>query len=96
MNFQNELKNIFDKYSIINKKIEWVKPIKDKTIKYDLIVKDLEGRTIKEIAWGLSLPECLTLSKTMGKSKLIRESEGLYSLQYVKIERGLYDDKTRV
>lgn len=60
-------------------------------IKYDLMIKDLEGKTIKELAWGLSLKECLTLGKQFAKSKLIRESEGLYSLQYVKIERGLYE-----
>lgn len=60
-------------------------------VKYDLMIKDLEGKTVKELAWGLSLKECLTLGKLHAKSKLIKESEGLYSLQYVKIERGLYE-----
>jgi len=59
-------------------------------VKYDLVIRDCEGKVIKTIAWGIGLKECLALSKHMEKSKLIKTSNGEYSLHYLKIEKGLY------
>lgn len=55
---------------------------------YNLVVKDMLGHSIKILGFSLTYKECLTLGKHCEKSKLIKESEGQYTLHYTKIERG--------
>jgi len=93
MDFVNELKK---KIVEINQRIDnkkkiddqevtrYYSPIRIGCIKYNIVIKDLEGKVIKKLAWGLALEECLMFAKLYNKSKLIKELSGLFSLQYVK------------
>ena len=87
MNFKDELKRRFEliEHNLARHNIPLVR--------YDLVVRDMVGKVIKEIAWGLSLKECTTLAKHFEKSELIKDSEGQYSLHYLKVEKGLYRAK---
>lgn len=92
MDFQKELKR---RLELVDKGLATSKTVRDvipdpPLYRYDLVIRDCENKVIKTLAWGLLLKECMTLSKVYERSKIIKESEGMYSLHYLKIEKGLY------
>lgn len=87
--FKKRVKRIDDSLNYKAPKYTSTEPV----VRYDLVIRDCEGKVIKTVAWGISLKECLTLAKHMEKSKLIKQSNGEYSLYYLKAEKGLYNQE---